>query len=77
MVFRSDHCKFVMIRKTPKYGRIADENTLQFVPAIFSLTGQIHNTFEFPIKEQISQKLICFEGRAIRQPLQINDEVVV
>ena len=49
-----------------KYGRIADENRLQFFPAVFSHThtGQIRASFKSLIKEHICQTLICFEGQA-------------
>ena len=33
-------------QKMAKYGRIADENSLQFVPFVFSHTGQIHTGFK-------------------------------
>ena len=44
-------------QKIAKYGRIVDENTIQFVPAIFSYTGQIYAVYKCLIKEQIRQKL--------------------
>ena len=47
-----------------KYGRIVDENILQFAPSIFSHTGQIYDAFKSLMKEQIRQKLISFQGRA-------------
>jgi len=50
-------------QKMAKYGWIADENTLQFAPTVFSHTGQIHDAFKSLIKEQIRQKLVSFEGR--------------
>ena len=40
------------------------KNRFQFVPAVFSHTGQIHDIFKKLIREQIRQKLICFEGQA-------------
>ena len=46
-----------------EYGQIADENRLQFVPAVFSHAGQIHSAFKSLIKEQIRQNLITFEGQ--------------
>ena len=51
-------------QKMAKYGAIAEQNNLRFVPAIVSHTGQIHAEFKALIKEQIRQKLICFEGEA-------------
>jgi len=47
-----------------KYGRVAEQNNLRFVPAVFSHTGQIHDEFKILVKEQIKQKLIAFEGEA-------------
>ena len=47
-----------------KYGRIAEQSNLRFVPAVFSHTGQIHDEFKTLVKEQIKQKLIAFEGDA-------------
>ena len=50
-------------QKMAKYAQIADQNRLQFVPAIFSHTGQIHGAFKSLLREQIRQKLIAFEGQ--------------
>ena len=47
-----------------KYGRVAEQNNLRFIPAVFSHTGQIHGEFKALVKEQIRQKLIAFEGEA-------------
>ena len=41
-----------------KYGRVAEQNNLRFIPAVFSHTGQIHDGFKILVKEQIRQKLI-------------------
>ena len=51
-------------QKMAKYGRVAEQNNLRFVPAVFSHTGQIHGEFKILVKEQIKQKLIDFEGEA-------------
>tara|TARA_A100001015_G_C15036696_1_gene736753 strand:+ start:2237 stop:2740 length:504 start_codon:yes stop_codon:yes gene_type:complete len=51
-------------QKMAKYGRVAEQNNLRFVPAVFSHTGQIHGEFKILVKEQIKQKLIAFEGDA-------------
>jgi len=51
-------------QKKAKYGPTADRNNLQFVPAIFSHTGQIHAPFKSFVMEQIRHKLITFEGKA-------------
>ena len=51
-------------QKMAKCHRVADENCFQLVPAVFSHTGQIHESIERLIKEQIRQKLILFEGKA-------------
>ena len=45
-----------------KYGRVAEQNNLRFIPAVFSHTGQIHGAFKAFVKEQITQKLVAFEG---------------
>ena len=51
-------------QKRAKYGPTADRYNLQFVPAVFSHTGQIHAPFKSFVMEQIRQKLITFEGKA-------------
>ena len=47
-----------------KYGRVAEQNNLRFIPAVFSHTGQIHAEFKALVREQIRHKLIDFEGEA-------------
>ena len=47
-----------------KYGRVAEQSNLWFVPAVFSNTGQVHGEFRAFVKEQITQKLVAFEGEA-------------
>ena len=53
-------------QKMAKYGRVAEQNNLLFIPAVFShtSTSQIHGEFKILVKEQIRQKLIAFEGEA-------------
>ena len=51
-------------QKTSKYSRVAEQNSLRFIPAVFSHTGQIHGEFKRFVKEQIKQKMIFFEGEA-------------
>ena len=51
-------------QKMAKYGRVAEQSNLRFVPAVFSHTGQIHGEFRAFVKEQIKQKLVAFEGDA-------------
>ena len=51
-------------QKKAKYGPTADRYNLQFVPAVFSHTGQIHDPFKSFVMEQIRHKLIAFEGKA-------------
>ena len=51
-------------QKMAKYGRIAEQSNLLFVPAVFSHTGQIHGDFKAFVREQIKQKLVAFEGDA-------------
>ena len=46
------------------YGHIAEQNKFQFIPAIFSHTGQTHAAFKDLLGEQIRHKLIAFEGQA-------------
>ena len=41
-----------------------------FVPAVFSHTGQTHGVFKAFVKEQITQKLVAFEGDP--KPSKIN-----
>ena len=60
----SDRYKSGTIRKWLKYGRVAEQSNLRFVPAVFSHTGQIHGEFTAFVKEQITQKLVAFEGEA-------------
>jgi len=45
-----------------KYGYIVEQNRFQFIPAIFSHTGQIHDAFKDLLREQIRHKIIAFEG---------------
>ena len=40
-------------QKKAKYGHTADRYNLQFVPAVFSHTGQIHDPFKSFVMEQI------------------------
>ena len=51
-------------QKMAKYGWIAEQSNLRFVPAAFPHTGQIHGEFRAFAKEQIKQKLVAFEGDA-------------
>ena len=57
-------------QKMAKYGRVAEQNNLRFVPAVFSHTGQIHGEFKALVKEQIRHKLIAFEGEAKRSKIR-------
>ena len=43
---------------------------LLFAPAVFSHAGQIYGVFKRLVKEQIRQKLICFEGQAKRSEIR-------
>ena len=62
-----------------KYGRVAEQNNLRFIPAVFSHTGQIHGEFKARVKEQIRHKLIAFEGEAkcskIRSVMKKEDDL--
>ena len=51
-------------QKMAKYGCVAEQNNLRFIPVVFSHTGQIHDEFKILVKEQIKQELIDFEGGA-------------
>ena len=51
-------------QKMAKYGYIAEQNRFQFIPAIFSHTGQIHDALKDLLQEQIRYKIIAFEGHA-------------
>ena len=51
-------------QKMTKYGRVAEQNNLRFIPAVFSHTGQIHAEFKALVREQIRHKLVDFEGEA-------------
>ena len=58
-----------MIRKAMakyKYGRVAAQNNLRFIPAVFSHTDQTHGEFKAFVREQVRHKLIDFEGEAKR-----------
>ena len=49
-------------QKMAKYGHVAEQNNLRFIPAVFSHTGQIHDDFKALVREQIRYKLIDVEG---------------
>ena len=49
-------------QKMIKYGRVAEQNNLRFIPAVFSHAGQIHAEFKALVREQIRHKLIDSEG---------------
>jgi len=44
--------------------KVADENGFQFVPAVFSHTGQTHESVKQLIKEQTRHQLMLFEDEA-------------
>jgi len=48
-------------QKLAKYGHVAEQNNLRFIPAVFSHTGQIHDDFKTLVREQIRYKLIDVE----------------
>ena len=43
-------------QKMAKYGRVAEQNNLRFIPVVFSHTGQIHGEFKAFVQEQIRHK---------------------
>ena len=47
-------------QKVAKYALIAERNSLQFAPAVFSQTGQVYGLFKILIKEQIRRYLPTF-----------------
>ena len=53
-----------------KYGRVAEQSNLRFIPAVFSHTGQIHGEFNAFVIEQVRHKLIDFEGEAISSTIR-------
>ena len=57
-------------QKMAKYGPVAEQNNLRFVPAVFSHTGQIHGEFKALVIEQIRHKLIAFEGEVKRSKIR-------
>ena len=56
-------------QKMAKYGRVAEQSNLRFVPAIFSHTGQIHDEYKALVKEQIRHKLIFLKEKQRAQKL--------
>ena len=48
-------------QKMAKYYRLADQNGFHLVPAVFSHTGQIHESIRRLITEQTRPKLILSE----------------
>merc|ERR1712146_331636 len=64
-----DLFNFVMIRMA-KYGHLAQQRDLRFIPAIFSHTGQIHEAFKVFVKEQIRLKFEAFEGEVKRSKVR-------
>ena len=51
-------------KKITKQAKLAEENGFQFIPAIFSYTGQMHDLIRRLIRVMIRHKLILFEGEA-------------
>ena len=51
-------------QKMAKYGRVAEQNNLRLIPAVFSYTGQIYDEFKALVREQIRHKLIDSDGEA-------------
>ena len=51
-------------QKMAKYHGLADRNGFHFAPAVFSHTGQFHESVERLIAGQIRHKLILSEGHA-------------
>ena len=53
-----------ILKSFKKINIIAEQNSLRFIPAVFSHTGQIHDEFKAFVREQVRHKLIDFEGEA-------------
>ena len=57
-------------QKMAKYGHLAQQRDLRFIPAVFSHTGQIHEAFKVFVKEQIRLKFEAFEGEVKRSKVR-------
>ncbi len=57
-------------QKMAKYGHLAQQRELRFIPAVFSHTGQIHEAFKVFVKEQIRLKFEAFEGEVKRSKVR-------
>ena len=44
-------------QKMAKYGRVAERNSLRFIPVIFSHNDQIHGEFKAFVREQLRHRL--------------------
>ena len=51
-----------------KYGCVAEQNNLWFIPAVFSHTSQIHDEFKILVKEQIKQNTNTTTSRRLEVP---------
>ena len=58
-------------QKINKYLRVANQNGLQFIPAVFSHTGQMHGEVKRFIKDQIRLQLTYTEGEAKSSKVQL------
>ena len=58
-------------QKMAKYGHLAQQRDLRFIPAVFSHTGQIHEAFKVFVKEQIRLKFEAFEGEVKRSKSKV------
>ena len=50
--------------------RVAKQNSLRFIPAVFSHTGQIHGEFKAFVREQVRHKLIANRFRRGSEKLE-------
>ena len=57
-------------QKMAKYGHVAEQSDLRFIPAIFSHAGQTHDDFKALVREQIRHKLIDVEGEPKRSKIR-------
>ena len=51
-----------MNKNSHPHPHLSGKNVFQFIPAVFSHTGQIHGSIKHLIREQIRHKSIFFEG---------------
>ena len=58
-----------------KYGHVAEQNNLRFIPAVFSHTGLIHDEFNALVREQIRHKLTDSDGESKSSKIRLEFDV--